>query len=165
MSFINFKLAFAGIALVAFIAFAMNYDHLKEQNKILAADNEQYAIQINDHKAIIDFERKNAAELNARQKETEHAKKVIEYAYNDKLKCISNNTCGVSIKWKTATCSGLSGSISSESGSDDRTRSDLADLSRWDASMERSINKNHQLIKDLQREYAIKSDPNYCKPN
>lgn len=43
MPFINFKLAFAGIALVAFIAFSMHYDHLKQQNKILAADNEQYA--------------------------------------------------------------------------------------------------------------------------
>lgn len=159
----NLKIAAIAALLVAFIAFAMHYDHLKEKVKLQDAEIEQYAIQVNDQKAMIDFERKNAAESNARQKETENAKKVIEDAYNDKLKCIANNTCGVSIKWKTAICSGLSGSSSSESGSDDRTRSDLADLSRWDASVEKSINKNYQLIKDLQREYAIKSDPSYCK--
>ena len=163
MPIINLKFAAIAALLVAFIAFAMHYDHLKEKVAEQDAEIKQYAIQVNDQKAMIDFERKNAAESNARQKETENAKKVIEDAYNDKLKCIANNTCGVSIKWKTAICSGLSGSRSSESGSDDRTRSDLADLSRWDASVEKSINKNYQLIKDLQREYAIKSDPSYCK--
>jgi len=43
MPFINLKLAAIAALLVAFIAFAMHYDHIKEQNKILAADNEQYA--------------------------------------------------------------------------------------------------------------------------
>jgi len=43
MPFINLKLAGIGVLLVSFIAFAMHYDHLKQQNKILSADNEQYA--------------------------------------------------------------------------------------------------------------------------
>jgi prophage endopeptidase len=43
MPFINLKFAAIAALLIAFIAFAMHYDHLKEQNKILTADNEQYA--------------------------------------------------------------------------------------------------------------------------
>jgi len=39
----NLKIAAIAALLVAFIAFAMHYDHLKEENKILTADNEQYA--------------------------------------------------------------------------------------------------------------------------
>ena len=42
MTFINFKLAFAGIALVAFIAFAMHYDHLKEKVTAQEIEIEQY---------------------------------------------------------------------------------------------------------------------------
>jgi len=132
-------------------------------NKRLESENIQLIIELQNQKDIVTIERKNAAEANAREKETVTAKKVIEDAYNDKLKCIANSTCGVQIRWKAAICSGVSGANASESGLDDRTRSDLADLSRWDANVERSINKNYQLIKDLQREYAIKSDPNYCK--
>ena len=43
MPFINFKLAFAGIAIVAFIAFAMHYDHLKEKVAAQETEIEQYA--------------------------------------------------------------------------------------------------------------------------
>ena len=42
MPIINLKFAALACVLVAFIAFAMHYDHLKEQNKILSADNAQY---------------------------------------------------------------------------------------------------------------------------
>ncbi len=139
------------------------FNGVLNENKRVKAENVQLVSELQDQKAITALERKNAAEANAREKETVIEKKVIEDAYNDRLKCIANKSCGVSIRWKEAICASVSGADSSESGSDDRTRSDLADLSRWDADVERSINKNHQLIKDLQREYAIKSDPNYCK--
>ena len=43
MPSINLKFAAIACVLVAFIAFAMHYDHLKAENKILIADNEQYA--------------------------------------------------------------------------------------------------------------------------
>ena len=46
MTFINFKLAFAGIALVAFIAFAMHYDHLKEKVEL-----QEIAIKAHEQKA------------------------------------------------------------------------------------------------------------------
>ena len=42
MPTINLKFAAIAALLIAFIAFAMHYDHLKEQNKILSADNAQY---------------------------------------------------------------------------------------------------------------------------
>lgn len=86
MSFINFKLAFAGIALVAFIAFAMHYDHLKE--KVAAQE-----IEIAEHKA-------KAAEIERVANLTEQARidatNKLEAAKDEIKKrddCIASGDC------------------------------------------------------------------------
>jgi len=95
MPFINLKFAAIGILLVSFIAFAMHYDHLKEQNKTIKIEN--IALEANAAEKERAANLTDTARIEANQK-LEAAKDEIKKRDD----CIASGACKRVVRVKSA---------------------------------------------------------------
>lgn len=166
MPFINFKLAFAGIALVSFIAFAMHYDHLKEKASKQEDKIAEQAGEIESKDNLIKKERSLAEDADKREQKTADDLKVKEDELKKLRDCFDAGKCVLRMR-----------------NSPEKTGNGLPNTSSsrpipagTDAEYTRTLEQNYLRLTEviglvevnyaaLQRELIARSDKDYCNPS
>lgn len=151
------------VLILGLAAWRYNYVAGRWDAEKLRADTAEATVLLRDK--VLATERQNATDAAKRARDRQTEKEELQRDYDQKVKCIAAGTCGVVVRWKNAICT--HGSVrnpdASASGPNDVQAQDQRDFGRWVADLEHAIDLDAKAIEGLQRELAIRAEPNYCR--
>ena len=162
----NIKFATIAALLVAFIAFAMHYDHLKE--KVAAQEDKiaEQAGEIESKDNLIKKERALASDAASREQKTADDLKVKENEFKKLRDCFDAGKCVVKLRNSPKE---TANSVPSTASSGSETSSSNAEYTRRLEQDYLRLTETIGLVEvnyaALQRELIARSDVNFCNPS
>ena len=162
----NIKFATIAALLVAFIAFAMHYDHLKE--KVAAQEDKiaEQAGEIESKDNLIKKERALASDAASREQKTADDLKVKENEFKKLRDCFDAGKCVVKLRNSPKE---TANSVPDTSSSGSETSSANAEYTRRLEQDYLRLTETIGLVEvnyaALQRELIARSDVNFCNPS
>lgn len=156
---------YAGLAVLAvLVGLWWHYDSVISERDSLKTQLTDSQAALKNKDAVLESERADALSANARAITTQLEKKAIEDEANLMRSCISNESCGVRVKFKFNTCPNIQNATTSGPGADGATESDTRDFQTWVFDTEESIKLNLHQIAKLQQDVLERSKQGACKP-
>jgi len=166
MKTLNFKIAAIAALLVAFIAFAMHYDHLKEK---AAKQKDKIAEQSGEIEAkdnLIKKERSLAYDAAKREQKTADDLKVKQDEFKKLRDCFDAGKCVVKLRGSPKETTSR---VPNTSGSGSESSSTNAEYTRRLEQDYIRLTETIGLVEvnyaALQRELIARSDKDYCNPS
>lgn len=163
-----FNIKFAAIAclLVAFIAFAMHYDHLKEKVELQEGKIAEQVGEIESKDNLIKKERAMANDAASREQKTADDLKVKQDEFKKLRDCFDAGKCVVKLRNSTKE---TANSVPNTSSSGSETSSENAEYTRRLEQDYIRLTETIGLVEvnyaALQRELIARSDRDYCNPS
>jgi hypothetical protein len=156
---------YAAIAISVVLVFGWyRYDSLVSERDQLAANLKVTEDNLADKTAVLEKERSDALDASARAKQNQLKTEEVTDEVSKLRACIDAGTCGV--RWKYQACPRMP-SGDTATGGQSAIAEDAAarrNFESWYFDFLEQIRQTEVLVKALQEDVKIRSNPDYCKP-